>query len=200
MSDERENRLDRFLIAIDSSQMVEALSSVVLEFDKEAKLYLCFPMARNKRGDLHLLLEAKEMLDVFKQASLISKIQEKLNYDHTLEDGAQVVLHQQVLFKKNRSEEIYQDRILLSKENCQNGNIRKFLRQCYPDLIQGANVTSGRGGDLKENILAALRSNASVWEQLTQSPDSWDDIQQEIKAEIKKDSPTSKGEQATLVK
>jgi len=135
MNDSSENKLSKFIIAINSGEMIEKLSKVVLSASR-GKLYLCFPKAQNQRADLHLLLEAENVLEFFEQSALTSKIQEKLGYDHTVDAEAEIVLHQYGLFKQEKIDDVYEDKVCLDRENFEGGSIKKFLSTYYPEYVK----------------------------------------------------------------
>jgi hypothetical protein len=137
MEDNSENKLSKFISTINNSKVIDELSRIALN-DRGGKLYLCFPRAKNQQEDLHLLFESENALELFEQASLTGKIQNILGYDHTMEAEAEIILHQRELFEQNKVDEVYENKVLLNKENFQDGSIAKFLESCYPEFIKSS--------------------------------------------------------------
>lgn len=193
------NQLSEFLNAIDNISLVDEIAKLV--FTKTSgTISICFPKDTRRQGEMHFLIDM-ESKDLFVLSELTTAIKEKLGYDYTADDGAEIVIHHKKLFDENAINNLYVDITPITKENF--NNIELFLARHYPEFFkskQKENMISeshpsqfwskaGSEGAISQNLdaelIAYLKANPTLWSRLVNSPDSLD----AVKSAILKESP-----------
>ncbi|MDX2164470.1 MAG: hypothetical protein SFW07_03525 [Gammaproteobacteria bacterium] len=208
MNEDNENQLATFLRALQRQDFIEDLEKLILE-KTGGSIHLCFLPADKK--NLNLFVGVGKKLSSNEEVSFTGVIMRKFGYDSTAE-GAEINVQFSSLFDEGKEKKLYDEMIPLTKKNFLDGSIQAFLGKHYSEFFNSPQSSRSSDGSkdsneenmgLKADILELLKSKPLLWQKLTaeeDSPDVLGELQQEIKAAIKKDSPTSGSSQTTFVK
>lgn len=131
MNETSGNQLKKFLNALNTIGMVEDIAHLV--FTKASgTISIAFPKDPRRQDEMHFLT-GMESNNQFDSTELTTAIKEKLGYDYTAEDGAEIIIHPQRLFDKGAINDLYVEVVQLSRENFK--NINSFITRYYPQFF-----------------------------------------------------------------
>jgi hypothetical protein len=196
MNELTENRLRAFLQGFRQKDVIRDIEKTVLDVTG-GYINLCF--LRTDKENLNLFVNLKNKLSFDEEISLTHVIQQKIGYDSTI-DGDEIIIHFSSVFDEGQEKKLYQDIVALTEKNFENGTIDKFLAKNYPKFFKDLTGVDNSVPKLSDDVLSFLRSNPVLWTKLTEKSDDWDQVQQKVGSEIKKNSPTKDdGNKSTLV-
>jgi hypothetical protein len=205
MNELSENHIRKFLNALNNITLIEEIEKLVSRM-VSGKISICFPKASSQQENIHFLIDTDKNINLFELSSLTTALKEKLDFDYTVEDEAEIVVQLKNLFSNDKINSVYEDSALLSKANFE--NMQLFLCKHYPKFFSSSqkenaassssassssNLTriEGGGHSLDTDLIAYLKQNALLWSRLVNGLDSCDSTQQNVKREIIRASQSS---------
>ena len=146
------NQLDEFVRLLRNEEIINQLVALVSE-KSSGTISVCLPKsAVERKKNLHFFIEAGRQLNSNEEVALMGSIKEKLGYDYTADEGADICVGFLRLKSKEIGEGIYADTVLLTRENFDKKIIENFLNTHYGNKKISSNGGSPRKIELNEML------------------------------------------------